>query len=176
MEQKPPVTLELIWSRDLQFAATSGSNALVVDGDSAAGPSPVQLLAIALAACMATDVVDILRKGRHTITAFRCTLRGERASEPPRRLLGVSIVFHLHGAIPESAVERAITLSRDRYCSVWHSLRQDITLQTSIGFLLTSVTVQLVPVVAGHVGWRFAFPILALGPVLGIAAIRRLRV
>jgi MFS family permease len=57
-----------------------------------------------------------------------------------------------------------------------HAIGTALTLQTSIGFLLTSVTVQLVPVVAGHVGWRFAFPVLALGPAVGIAAIRRLRV
>jgi MFS family permease len=57
-----------------------------------------------------------------------------------------------------------------------HAIGTALTLQTSIGFLLTSVTVQLVPVVAGHVGWRFAFPVLALGPALGIAAIRRLRI
>ena len=57
-----------------------------------------------------------------------------------------------------------------------HAIGTALTLQTSIGFLLTSVTVQLVPVVAGYVGWRFAFPILAIGPALGIAAIRRLRI
>ena len=51
-----------------------------------------------------------------------------------------------------------------------------LTLQTSIGFLLTTVTIQLVPVVAAAAGWRYAFPILALGPVLGITAIRKLRV
>jgi MFS family permease len=56
-----------------------------------------------------------------------------------------------------------------------HAIGTALTLQTSIGFLLTSVTIQLVPIVAGHVGWRFAFPVLALGPALGIAAIRRLR-
>jgi MFS family permease len=56
-----------------------------------------------------------------------------------------------------------------------HAIGTALTLQTSIGFLLTSVTVQLVPVVAGYLGWRYAFPLLALGPALGIAAIRRLR-
>jgi MFS family permease len=56
-----------------------------------------------------------------------------------------------------------------------HAIGTALTLQTSIGFLLTSVTIQLVPVVVGFVGWRFAFPMLALGPALGIAAIRRLR-
>jgi predicted MFS family arabinose efflux permease len=56
-----------------------------------------------------------------------------------------------------------------------HAIGTALTLQTSIGFLLTTVTVQLVPVVAEQFGWRYAFPVLALGPAIGIAAIRRLR-
>jgi MFS family permease len=56
-----------------------------------------------------------------------------------------------------------------------HSIGTALTLQTSIGFLLTTITIQLVPLVVAMVGWRYAFPILALGPALGIAAIRRLR-
>ena len=131
MPDKPPVTTELIWSKDLEFGATSGTHALAVDGDSATGPSPVQLLAIALAACMSIDVVDILRKGRHPVTAFRSRLTGERSPNPPRKLLTVQVEFTMHGEIPPAAVERAIALSRDKYCSVWHSLRQDIELTTA---------------------------------------------
>ncbi len=56
-----------------------------------------------------------------------------------------------------------------------HAIGTALTLQTSIGFLLTTITIQLVPVIVGYVGWRFAFPALALGPAFGIAAIRRLR-
>src|SRR5687768_8765553 len=127
---KPPVTAELIWSENLRFGAVSGKTAIVVDGDSTAGPSPVQLLVIGLAGCMAIDVVDIIRKGRHSIAAFRVTISGTRAADPPRRLLSVDLRFHVHGSVPEAAVERAIALSRDRYCSVWHSLRNDIDLAT----------------------------------------------
>ena len=57
-----------------------------------------------------------------------------------------------------------------------HAIGTALTLQTSIGFLLTTITIQLVPVVVGAIGWRFAFPMLAFGPAIGIAAIRRLRV
>jgi putative redox protein len=128
---KPPVVAELIWSEALQFGARSGSTALILDGDSTAGPSPVQLLAVALGGCMAIDVIDILRKGRHRVTAFRTTVNGGRAPEPPRRLLAVELQFHVHGAVPQRAVARAISLSRDKYCSVWHSLRQDIGLTTT---------------------------------------------
>ena len=132
---KPPVAAELIWSGDLRFGATSGETALVTDGDSAAGPSPVQLLAIALAGCMSIDLVDILRKGRHPLTVLRASITGTRASTPPKRLLTASLHFHIHGDVPTAAIERAIALSRDKYCSVWHSLREDIELTTTFDLL-----------------------------------------
>ena len=56
-----------------------------------------------------------------------------------------------------------------------HAIGTALTLQTSIGFLLTTVTIQLVPQIEQVVGWRYAFPVLAVGPALGIALIRRLR-
>jgi MFS family permease len=56
-----------------------------------------------------------------------------------------------------------------------HAVGTALTLQTSLGFLLTMVTIQLVPLLISAVGWRYAFPVLALGPAAGIAAIRRLR-
>ena len=130
-EPKPPVTAELVWAEELRFGATSARIATVVDGDSTAGPSPVQMLVIGLGACMSIDVVDIIRKGRHSLTAFRTTIVAHRQPEAPRRLIKVSIHFHVHGAVPDAVVARAIELSRDKYCSVWHSLRQDIELATA---------------------------------------------
>ena len=56
-----------------------------------------------------------------------------------------------------------------------HAVGTALTLQTSMGFLLTMVTIQLVPLIVSALGWRWAFPILALGPVAGIAAARPLR-
>ena len=56
-----------------------------------------------------------------------------------------------------------------------HAVGTALTVQTSLGFLLTTLTIQLVPPLVVAVGWRWAFPMLALGPALGIAAIRRLR-
>lgn len=131
MADKPPIAVELAWTADLRFDATSGANALVLDSDSEAGPNPVQLLLIGLAGCMSMDVVDIVRKGRHPMTGFRAHLSGERMPDAPRYVRRVTIEFHLQGNVPASAVERAIQLSRDKYCSVWHSLRKDIELITS---------------------------------------------
>ncbi|HQZ38790.1 MAG TPA: OsmC family protein [Vicinamibacterales bacterium] len=127
----PPTTAELVWTRDLQFEARSGQTSLTIDSRGVAGPSPIDALAFALAGCMAVDVVDILTKGRHALGALSAELAAERAPEPPRRFLTVQLHFRVTGDVPEAAVERAIQLSRDRYCSVWHTLRQDIAFTTT---------------------------------------------
>ena len=124
-DSKPPLTAELVWADHLRFGATSGPSAVVVDGDGAAGPSPMQMAAFALSGCMAADVVSILQKGRHMLSGLRVSFSGERAFEPPRRFLRITLQFHVSGAVPAEAVERAIALSREKYCSVWHSMRQD---------------------------------------------------
>jgi putative redox protein len=123
---KPPTVAELTWIGGLKFAGVSGATAMTIDGDSAAGPSPVQALVFALAGCMAADVVFILTKGRHSISGFRAHLTAHRAQQDPHRVLKVDLRFDLDGAVPTDAVERAIALSREKYCSVWHSLNPDI--------------------------------------------------
>jgi putative redox protein len=130
-DPKPPITAELVWAENLRFGVTSGKNAVVVDGDGGAGPSPMQLVAAGVAGCMAVDVVSILRKGRHPLKGLRASFTGERLPEPPRRFTAISIHFHVTGDVPEGTVRRAIELSREKYCSAWNSLRQDITFTTA---------------------------------------------
>ena len=129
--KKPPTLLNLIWEHDLVFAGSSGEARMTLDSAGVAGPSPMQALAFGFAACMSMDVVYILRKGRHDLRGLRADLRGERASSEPRRFTAFTLNFTVNGDIPNDAVERAIGLSRDKYCSVWHSLRQDIPLTVS---------------------------------------------
>jgi len=128
---KPPVTATLTWQGDLKFRAVTRGHELIIDSDSVAGPSPVDALAVALAGCMAIDVADIIVKGRHPLTALETTLTGQRRDDPPRRFTHITIHFIVGGAVPEHAIQRAIDLSREKYCSVWHSLRQDIALETT---------------------------------------------
>jgi putative redox protein len=75
---------------------------------------------------MATDLVYILQRGRHDVRALRAHLVGDRAQEDPHRFVRVALHFTIEGEVPGDAVDRAIALSRERYCSVWHSMRQDI--------------------------------------------------
>jgi putative redox protein len=128
---KPPVEVELAWDGDLRFRGRAGEAAVVVDSDGHAGPSPVQALAMALAGCMSVDLVHILQKGRQPLRTLRARLRAERAPEDPHRLVRVDLRFEVAGAVPPDKVERAIALSREKYCSVWHSLRPDIAFTTS---------------------------------------------
>lgn len=132
---KPPMTAALTWTGDLRFAATAGSVSLTVDGKGADGPSPMQALALGLAGCMAIDVVDILQKGRHPLTGLEAALSGTRDEEPPRRFVSITLHYTVRGEVPAAAVERAIQLSRDKYCSVWHSLRQDTEFLTTFEVL-----------------------------------------
>lgn len=124
-------TLDLAWQGDLRFAGTSDATSMTLDGDSQAAPSPVQALLFGLAGCMAVDVVAILRKGRHPLKDLRAHLEAERAPEAPKRVTRVDLRFTVTGDVPAAAVQRAIDLSRQTYCSVWHSLRQDIDFTTS---------------------------------------------
>jgi putative redox protein len=128
---KPPTLADLEWIDNLKFRATSGRITLTIDGESTAGPSPVQALAFALSGCMSADVIDILRKGRYGVRAFKAHLAAERAPENPHRFVKVDLRFSIAGTVPASAVERAIALSRDKYCSVWHSMQPDIDFTTS---------------------------------------------
>lgn len=123
--------LELCWEGEERFRGTTDRAELVLDGSGRAGPSPMQAVGLGLAACMAIDVVDILRKGRLDVREMHVRLQARRAPEPPRRFVGIDLHLTLTGRLPADRVERAVRLSREKYCSVWHSLRPDIELRTT---------------------------------------------
>ncbi len=125
------VVLDLEWLGDDRLRGRSGAREIVMDSPPVAGPSPVETLAFALAGCMAMDVLAVIRRGRFELERLTAHLVAERAPSEPRRILKVDLRFTLTGQIPEDRVARAIQLSREKYCSVWHSMRPDIELTTS---------------------------------------------
>jgi putative redox protein len=123
---KPPTVVELVWDHDLVLKGISGGIALTLDSAGVEGPSPMQSLGSALAACMAMDVVHILKKGRHDLRGLKAQLSGHRANDDPHRFVSVDLVFTVTGDVPREPIQRAIDLSREKYCSVFHSFRNDI--------------------------------------------------
>lgn len=107
---------------------------IAVDGDGVVGPSPVTSLLLAIAGCMAADVVDIGRKMRLPLASLSVEAEADRRPEPPRRLTAVRLKYIVSGvaADDEPKVRRAIELSRDTYCSVLHSLREDIPVEIDL--------------------------------------------
>ncbi len=129
---KPPMTVTLDWDRNaLEFTAQARKHEVGIDGASYSAPSPMQMLAVSLAGCMAIDVVHILTKGRHTVAGLSATFTGERAAEEPHRFVKVDLRFSITTSASSDHVARALELSRTKYCSVWNSLRQDIEFTVS---------------------------------------------
>jgi putative redox protein len=128
---QPDVLVDLEWLGENRVRARAGSSEITMDSPPLAGPSPVETLAIALAGCMAMDVLVVMKRGRFELEALRARLVAERAAGEPRRIVRVDLRFTLAGQVPADRVARAIQLSRDKYCSVWHTMRPDVELTTS---------------------------------------------
>lgn len=125
------ITLE--WIKDLQFQARNASGAdLTLDGKGAAGFSPTESLLASLCGCMASDVVSILQKMRFDLEALNVSGAGQRQPDPPRFFKRIDLIFSITGTIPRDRVERAVQLSFDRYCSVFHTLRKDIEITARV--------------------------------------------
>jgi putative redox protein len=112
------------WVEGRTFVAESGSgHALVLDGPTERGgrnlgPSPMELVLLGTGGCTAFDVLDILKKGRHTVADCSVELEGERAPEPPRVFTRITMRFVVTGhGLSRAAVERAVQLSAEKYCS-----------------------------------------------------------
>lgn len=125
-------TVQLQWKGEFRFDATSDHCRTAIDGDGQTGPTPVNLLLESIGACTAIDVVDILQKGRQELRAMHVEVGADRREEFPRAVTKLYISFRIEGNVPEPTAQRAIDLSLEKYCSVFHSLRMDIAVDTEL--------------------------------------------
>ncbi len=125
------VTVKLNWNGGSKFTGVNaGGVETAIDGDKQSGASPVELLVEALAACVSIDVVAILEKMRTPATKLEVTTEGHRHSPEPRYLTDARMRFDVWGdEISPTKLARAIKLSIGKYCSVYHSLRDDLRLR-----------------------------------------------
>jgi putative redox protein len=121
---KSRLTLE----RDLYFIGTTQRGYEVeFDVRYEEGCSPTETLLLSIAGCLSIDIVHILRKMRCEIKKFEISADGARKPDPPQYYTSVDLMVHISGeGITPKKIDRAIALSKDKYCSVYHSLRKDI--------------------------------------------------
>ena len=109
------------------------------DGVRAAASTPIELLLIAVGGCIASDVVDILRKKRQIVSDYKIEIIGERREDFPRSFKSIRLHHILTGeALSEAALKQAIELSESTYCSVAATLRP--TAEISVTFEVVEVT------------------------------------
>ena len=120
-------TASVKWLGDQKFAATSPSGHAVAfdsDRESNKAPGPMEMVLMALGACTATDVVIILEKKRQKLESLEIICSGERAAEPPTVWVKLDVLFRIRGSVDEGAVQRAIELTKEKYCSVAAMLKK----------------------------------------------------
>ncbi len=134
MSSSKSVTLQ--WEgQDLHFSGRGPTApSITIDGNSKLGPSPVDVLLLSLCGCMGADICSILEKSRVPFTGVVIKADGDRAESHPRRLVRIRLDVLVEGVTEEDdkKMERALALSEETYCSVLHSLREDIEFDFSI--------------------------------------------
>jgi putative redox protein len=124
----PVVKATLSWDRDLIFTGrTNEGYEIEFDAHVQWGCKPTDALLLSLAGCMGIDVVMFLQKMKAEIANFKIDIIGERNPTPPQYFKAVEMILNIAGKnLDPKKVERAITLSREKYCSVYNSLRNDM--------------------------------------------------
>lgn len=127
-------TVHLSWDGERRFdVGRPGGPTIRLDGNADTGPSPVDALVSALAACTAVDVVDILAKRRTPLAALAIDAVGMRATTTPKRVVAAELTYHLTGdGVDRSHAERAVELAITKYCSVRDSLDPALPIHYSV--------------------------------------------
>ena len=114
------IEASLNWSDQERFIGQASSrHAIVIDaGKEKTANSPMELVLIALCGCTASDVIGILRKKREPFTGLEVRARGERATDYPTVYTEIHLMYRVRGPVSRKAMEDAVNLSKDKYCSV----------------------------------------------------------
>lgn len=126
------------WKGGSQFEGRSQSgHAVLFDTDAAhtAGPSPMEAVLTALCACTSVDVVGILAKKRKPLSSLHVSVTAEQAPEAPRVFTRIHVIYRVGGeSLSRKAVEDAVALSKEKYCSVSIMLQGAVEITSSIEY------------------------------------------
>ncbi len=123
--------IQMSWKGKLEYQAwTESGHQILLDakpeaGGEDKGPSPMELLLVALAGCTAMDVVIILKKKKADLHSLTIKVEGERAAQPPKYFTRIDIAYNFEGKnLKEEDIKQSIKLSKDKYCSVYAMIKE----------------------------------------------------
>jgi putative redox protein len=125
------------WKQEQQYDAESDSgHHVVLDAGPAhaGGPTPMELVLMALCSCTAVDVVSILHKKREAFTSLTVSAVAEQTPEAPRVFTHIHLTYHLGGKVSPKAAEDAVALSKNKYCSVSKMLEKAVAIDYEITY------------------------------------------
>jgi putative redox protein len=126
------------WKNDRLFDGISeNGNTIHFDADPAHahGPSPMEAVLMGLCGCTSVDVVSILQKKRQPLTALRVSATAEQSPTPPRVFTKIKLTYAVSGKLSRKAVEDAVALSKNTYCSVSKMLEKSAEIDFEIVFV-----------------------------------------
>jgi putative redox protein len=113
---------------------TESGQSITFDADSAHtnGPSPMEAVLMALCSCTSVDVVSILQKKREPIASLTVSATAEQAPVPPRTFSKIMLTYRIGGGVSPKAAEDAVSLSKNKYCSVSKMLEKMVEIDYAI--------------------------------------------
>jgi len=125
------------WKGDKIFEGISeNGNSVFFDAnrEHTEGPSPMEAVLMALCGCTSVDVVSILQKKRQLLEGLRVTATAEQAKTPPQVFTHIKLTYMVRGNLSRKAVEDAVALSRNTYCTVSKMLEKTAQIEHEIVF------------------------------------------
>lgn len=121
----------LTWDKDLIFVGrTNRGYEVEFDAQQQWGCSPTETLLLSVAGCMAIDMVSFIKKMKVEIKSYKMDIVGERNPTPPQYYTSIEMIISITGTgLTAKKIERGISLSQEKYCSVYHSLRKDLKIK-----------------------------------------------
>jgi putative redox protein len=136
LEGNSMIEAKTLWTDSDRFTGQASSgHALVIDaGKEKTASSPMELVLIALCGCTASDVVGILRKKREPLTSLEVTATGARAESFPQVYTSIRLTYRVGGNVTHKAMEDAVRLSKEKYCSVSSMLEKTAQIEFTIEY------------------------------------------
>lgn len=131
------IEAKAVWTDQERYLGEATSrHALVMDAATEkSASSPMELVLIALCGCTASDVVGILRKKREPFSSLEVRAHAERASAYPAVFTEIKLTYRIGGKVSRKAVEDAVRLSKEKYCSVSAMLERTAKITADIEYV-----------------------------------------